>query len=100
MIMVYAGGAAGGVTAAIIAAQHNAIKAMGSFVIVEEQEFLKVLEKEENPAVVYCEAGFFSKNKYLTSYKGFLFFTKSKEFLPLPASVEIILAKKISVPEL
>ena len=98
--MVYAGGVAGGVTAAIIAAQHNAIKAMGSFVVVEEQEFLKVLEKEKNPTVVYCEGGFFSKNKYLASYKGLTFFTKSKEFLPLPAGAEIILAKKISVPEL
>ena len=98
--MVYAGGATGGVTTAIIAAQHNAIKAMGSFVIVDAGEFLKVLEKEENPAVVYCEAGFFSKNKYLTSYKGLTFFTKSKDFLPLPAGAEIILAKKISVPEL
>ena len=98
--MVYAGGATGGVTAMIIAAQHNAIKAMGSFVIVEAEEFLKLLEKEEKPVVVYCEGGFFSKNKYLTSYKGLTFFTKSKEFLPLPAGAEIILAKKISVPDL
>ncbi len=96
--MVYAGGAAA--ASAIMAAQHNAIKAMGSFVVVEAEEFLKLLEKEEKPVVVYCESGFLSKNKYLTSYKGLTFFTKSKESLPLPASSEIILAKKISVPDL
>ena len=53
--MVYAGGAAGGVTAAIIAAQHNALKAMGSFIFVDEQEFFKVREKEEKPVVVFLE---------------------------------------------
>ena len=75
--MVYAGGAAGGATVAMIVAQHNAIKAMGSFIVVEVNHFLSVLEKEENPVVVYCEAGFFTKHKYLTSYKGLTFFTKS-----------------------
>ncbi|OHB60169.1 MAG: hypothetical protein A2167_08285 [Planctomycetes bacterium RBG_13_46_10] len=90
-----ANGAAG---AAVVAAIANAIKAMGSIVVVEPQEFLNILRKTEKPLVVYSPAGLVTKYKYITSYKGLVFFTKSKEALLIPASAETITARKIEVP--
>jgi hypothetical protein len=89
-------GAAGAVAA--VAAANNAIKAMGAVVVVEPQIFLDILQRAEKPLVVHSPAGFMTKYKYLTSYKGLVFFTKSKEALLLPASVEVITAKKIEIP--
>jgi hypothetical protein len=80
------------------AAANNAIKAMGAVVVVEPQVFLDILQRAEKPLVVHSPAGFMTKYKYLTSYKGLVFFTKSKEALLLPASVEAITAKKIEIP--
>jgi hypothetical protein len=91
-----ANGAAGAVAAA--AATANAIKAMGAIVVVEPQVFLDILQRSEKPLVVHSPAGFMTKYKYLTSYKGLAFFTKSKEALLIPASVETITAKKIELP--
>jgi len=70
-------GAAGATVAA--AAMANAIKAMGAIVVVEPQVFLDILQRTEKPLVVHSPAGFMTKYKYLTSYKGLTFFTKSKE---------------------
>jgi hypothetical protein len=80
------------------AAANNAIKAMGAVVVVEPQIFLDILQRAEKPLVVHSPAGFMTKYKYLTGYKGLVFFTKSKEALLLPASVEAITAKKIEIP--
>ena len=78
----------------------NASKAMGSIVTVEPAEFLDILGKTEKPLVVHSPSGFMTQYKYLTSYKGLTFFTKSKEALLIPASVETITAKKISIPQI
>ncbi len=91
-----ANGAAGAVV--VVAAATNAIKAMGAVVVVDPQVFLDILQRAEKPLVVHSPAGFVTKYKYLTSYKGLVFFTKSKEALLLPASVEAITAKKIEIP--
>jgi hypothetical protein len=80
------------------AAANNAIKAMGAVVVVEPRVFLDILQRAEKPLVVHSPAGFMTKYKYLTSYKGLVFFTKSKEALLLPASVETITARKIEIP--
>jgi hypothetical protein len=40
-----------------------------------------------------------TRYKYLTSYKGLIFYTKSPVPLELSMSVEVITAKKVSVPE-
>ena len=77
-----------------------ASKAMGSIVTVEPAEFLDILGKTEKPLVVHSPSGFMTKNKYITSYKGLVFFTKTKDQLLIPAAVEIINAKKISIPEM
>ena len=78
----------------------NATKAMGSIVTVEAAEFLDILGKTEKPLVVHSPSGFMTKNKYLTSYKGLVFFTKTKDEILIPKTAEIVNAKKISIPEM
>lgn len=86
--------------AAHAVAMANAIKASGVVVRVEAQDFLIILKKEKEPLVVTGLGGLFSKHhQYLTSYKGLAFFTTSPAPLVLPRSVEIISAKKISIPD-
>ena len=86
--------------AAAGAAIANALKASGAIVSVEPQQFLTILERTEKPLVVHSPSGLLTKYKYLTSYKGLIFFTKSKDPLLIPASVEMVAAKKIWVPEM
>jgi len=95
-------GAAGG-SAGVLAAtgqMANALKAIGAIIFVEPEEFLAILRKSEKGVVVYSPSGFLRKHKYLTSYKGLTFFTKSKEALMIHGSAEVITAKKIIVPEM
>ena len=90
--------AAGAEAAAIAAAIAQAIKASGAIVRVAPQDFLSILKRTEKPLVVISEGGLFTTNyQYLTSYKGFAFFTKSSAPLQLGA-VEIIAAQKIWIP--
>ena len=93
----------GGATAAgaaIAAAIANAIKASGVLVRLEQDEFLKIIRRVEKPMVVIAGPRFLSKStKYLTSYKGLAFYTKSVEPLHLPGDAEIITAGKISIPD-
>ena len=89
------GAAAGAAGAAAIA---NAIKASGAIVQVEPLEFLNIVDRTENPLLVYSLAGFLKPYKYLTSYKGLIFFAKSKELMNIPTGVETILAKSIWIP--
>ena len=86
---------------AAVAVAMNAIKANGVVVRVEAHEFLAILKKEREPLVVSGMGGFIKKHhQYLTSYKGLAFFTTSAQELVLPRSVELIAAKKISIPDL
>jgi hypothetical protein len=88
-------GAAAGAAAAIA----DAIKASGAIVRLESTEFTAILSRAENPLVIYYEGGVFSTNyQYLTSYKGFAFYTKSQTPLTLPAGTELVTAKKIWIP--
>jgi hypothetical protein len=94
--MSAAGGAA--VAAAAIA---NAIKASGVVVNVKPEDFAAVLRRTERPLVVAAEGGLFSTSyKYLTSYKGLAFYTKSRAPLALPADAEVVRAQGISIPQL
>ena len=87
-------------SAAIIAAEMaNAIKASGTIVRIEPEVFANLVAKIDKPLVIYTEGGVISTNhQYLTSYKGFAFFTKAVEPIPLPASAEVIVAEKIWIP--
>ena len=86
--------------AAILAAQiAEAVKASGTVVRVEPAEFAKLLARTNSPLVIYKEGGIIqTKYEYLTSYKGFAFFTKSDEQISLPATAEVIVADKIWIP--
>ena len=95
------GAATGASTAAVIDGIANAIKACGTLVKVEPQEFLKIVEKQDQPLVVRTSAGAFSKSiKYLTSYKGLAFHCKSMTELSLPPKAELINSKKFSMPDI
>ena len=88
--------------AAAGAAQHaiaNAIKAFGVVVTVTNGDFLTILERTEKPLVVMANKRFLSPNyKYITSYKGLAFYTKSDELLHLPGDVELVTSEKIRLP--
>ncbi len=91
--------AAGGAIAAA-AAIAKAIKASGVVIKLAPDAFQTILRRVENPLVIYSEGGFFStKYQYLVSYKGFAFFTKSREPIFLPAGVETIIAASIWLPQ-
>ena len=86
---------------AVIAAQMiaEATKASGTIVRVEPEVFAQLLAKTEQPLVIYSEGGVISTNhQYLTSYKGFAFFTKADEPISLPKTAEVIVAEKIWIP--
>jgi len=84
------------VIAAIIA---NAIKASGTLVRIKPAEFERILSKTESPLVIYPEGGLIStSHQYLTSYKGFAFYCKSKDQIELPKRAELIIADKIWIP--
>jgi len=90
--------ASGGV-AAVAAAIAQAIRASGVLVRVSPEDFQKILRQVEQPLVIYTTGGFFTSNhQYLTSYKGFAFFTKSATEIILPAGTETIVANKIWIP--
>lgn len=96
-----AGGAAGGAAgaAAVGAVIANAIKASGAIVKVDPNDFRKIMAKIDKPLVVRAEGGFLSKKyRYLTAYKGLIFYTISPSELPFGSGVEMILAEKIWIP--
>jgi hypothetical protein len=95
-----AGTGAGGGAAVAAAAIANAIKAAGAIVKLKPREFVEILNRTENALVVFAQGGFWSKkNRYLTSYRGFIFYTKTETVLQIPAGAEVIVAKKIWAPE-
>jgi hypothetical protein len=85
--------------AAAAAAIANAIKASGVIVQVSEEDFVNILSKSERPLVICSTGGFFSKKyRYMTSYKGFAFFTKCPAPLMFSPKVETVVAGKIWIP--
>jgi hypothetical protein len=89
-----------GAVAAAAAAQANAIKSSGVIVRVPPPVFLAILEKQNEAMLVHAQGGFLQKHeRYLTSYKGLAFFTRSEQPLPIPEHVEQIEAAKLSLPD-
>ena len=86
--------------AAHAAAVANAVKASGVVVRVDAGDFLAILRLADRPLVVVSYGGVFRKqHRYLTSYKGLAFFTKSPTPLVLPPRIEIVAARAISIPD-
>jgi hypothetical protein len=77
----------------------NALKMNGIFVKMEVKEFLKLINENENLLIVHSETGLFTNQYlYLTSHKGFVFYCKSKEQLPLPGKNEKVYSSNVSLP--
>jgi len=78
----------------------DAAQAMSVVINTDPAVFLTILSRAKDPLVVMSEDGIFrTKYRYLTIYKGLTFHTKSPEPLQLPASVELLTAETISIPE-
>jgi hypothetical protein len=89
----------GGAAAAAAAALAQAIKASGAIVRVEPGEFGKLLIRNPGALVVHAPGGFLvGGHRYLTSYKGLAFYSKSREPLVLPGTCEVVEAGKIWAP--
>jgi len=92
------GGVPGTATGAPVA---SALKAMGGVVYLGPDEFMRILEKEKEPIVVTSESRLFGITyHYLTSRRGFIFYTRSKQPLHLPGEAEVIKAKTIWIPQM
>jgi hypothetical protein len=89
--------AAGAAAAAAIA---QAIKTSGVLVRLEPGEFMKVLRRAQDPLIVIAQGGMFKPHyKYLMSYKGLAFHTKTAEPIELSADVEVIEASRFWMPD-
>jgi hypothetical protein len=85
--------------AAAAAAAMNAIKASGAIVQVAPEDFQRLVMRLDDPLVVVSESTFFgARYKYLTAYKGLVFYTKSREPLSVGGRAELIRAKRIWIP--
>lgn len=86
---------------AVHAAQiQQAQKMNGVFVKIEPKEFQNMLNKQEGLMVIMTKAGLFTDVFiYLTSYKGFVFYCKSKEQLTLPNNKhEMMYSTHVTLP--
>ena len=93
-------GGAGGAAAVIASNNLEAIKAFGAIVHVEPSDFTSIASGIADPFVVAAEEGVFSTSyRYLISYRGFVFTTKSNTALPLPNGATTIRARKIRIPD-
>ena len=89
----------GGAAAAAAAARMRAIQASGAIVRLEASEFERLLIHNPGGIVVHAPGGFLmGGHRYLTSYKGLVFSTKSREPLSLPGASEIVEAGRIWTP--
>jgi len=95
--MTYIPAATAATAGAVMIAQ--ATKASSAVVSVGAADFMFILSRSEKPLVVLAESGFRKKRyKYLTGYKGLVFYTKSKDPLQLTSTTELVKAKKIWIP--
>jgi hypothetical protein len=88
----------GGAAAAAAIAQ--AIKASGAIVRMDPENFLQIVHRADEAVVVMATSKIFGRTsyKYLTSYKGLAFYTKSPGQLPLGVRAELVYAKQIWIP--
>lgn len=93
-------GGASAAAAGAAAARMQAIKASGAIVLVESNEFMRLVDREDGPLIVHAapQGLFASKHQYLMSHKGLIFCAKSPIPLELPRDCEIVEARKIWIP--
>ncbi|MEA5618960.1 hypothetical protein VB711_14080 [Cronbergia sp. UHCC 0137] len=69
----------------------------GTGVCLKLEDFLTLLSKNQEALVIVTSEGFFTKiYKYVTAYKGFVFFTESLDKLELGSNIEVIYAQSFS----
>ncbi len=79
----------------------NAIKASGVVVEVSSEDFMTIIQCSQGALIVHAQSKIIrTTHKYLTSYKGLAFYTKVSEPLEFKNHVELIEAKKISIPDM
>jgi hypothetical protein len=80
----------------------DAIKAIGSIVELTPESFVNLLALIEDPLIVakYPSGVFDNKYQFLVGHKGLVFYTKSREKIPLPPQATIIEARRIGLPTL
>ena len=77
----------------------QAVKATAGLIRIDAAEFQNILNRTENPIVVIAEGGFFSKStRYLTSYRGFILYTQTRDPLHIPGRAEILRARSLWLP--
>ena len=85
--------------AAAQAAIYNAIRSFGVIVTVEPREFLRIAHEQLEPLIVTATAGIFATEyRYLMSYKGLTFYTKSAFQLELPTEADLVKSERLSLP--
>jgi hypothetical protein len=69
----------------------------GTGVCVKLEDFLTIVSKSEAPLVIVTSEGYFTKiYKYVTAYKGFVFFTESLDKLEFGTNIEVIFAQSLA----
>lgn len=93
-----AAGAAGAAAAAgVVIAQ--AIKASGAIVEVSPDDFMNLMDQDDEPLIVVSQGGTFKKHfQYLAGYHGLVFYTKSPEMLQFIEGAQVVQARKIWIP--
>ena len=77
----------------------QAVKATAGLIRIDAADFQGILNRLENPVVVVAAGGLFSKSyKYLTSYRGFILYTQSREPLHVPGRAEVLQASAMWLP--
>lgn len=80
---------------------NNAIMASGAIIKITTNDFISLLAKIDSSVVVEAKGGIFTtKWNYITNYRGFYFFTKSKDRLGISSRHELIRSNKIWVPNM
>ncbi len=88
-----------GAAASAAAAVGRAIKASGAIVKVKPDLFTEILSRVEYPLIIRKEGGlFWTIHHYMTSYQGFIFYTRSREQLALPVECEVVECGHIWIP--
>jgi hypothetical protein len=86
-------------TGAVHAAMIQAIRASGAIVRVEARDFDRIVRSAGDALVIRARPSAFSrKYHYMTSYRGFIFYTRTREQLQFASSVEVIEAKTVYAP--
>ena len=68
----------------------------GTGICVKLEVFLTIISKNEEALVIVTSEGFFTKiYKYVTAYKGFVFFTESLDKLEFGNNIEVIYAQNL-----